>query len=166
MGNVVCGYETYRAVRVAVAVIKCVWCRAVLRAKARRAVAPERLDAWKIDADAAVLARLRLVPTTVIGEGAAGATAGRTGPSGSDALAVGKRALAVAWTPVCVWIGSATVGPIRPICVVLALVERTHWLCRCSCMCWLSRRWRRRWCWSSIYWRCFIYNFPNMCRPH
>eukprot|EP01045_Picozoa_sp_COSAG04_P012328 COSAG04_NODE_827_length_10036_cov_6.659455_3_plen_139_part_00 len=72
--------RTYRAVRVAV--VERVRRRAVLRAEARRAVAPERLHA-QVDADAAVLTRA--VPTTIIREGAASAAADRAGVGCGDA---------------------------------------------------------------------------------
>ena len=53
------------------------------------AVASERLDARHVDADAAVLARLLLVPAAVEGEGAAGAAAGGAGLGCGNAFGVG-----------------------------------------------------------------------------
>ena len=77
--------RTHRAVRVAVAVVEHVRRRAVLRAEPRRAVACERLDARQVDADAAVLACLLLVPAGVEGEGAAGDAADGAGLGCGDA---------------------------------------------------------------------------------
>ena len=58
-------------------------------AVAVRTVADKRADeARHGGADAAVLARLLLVPATVEGEGAAGAAAGGAGLGGRDALGV------------------------------------------------------------------------------